>query len=294
MKSLPPSLLSPELIQDVLDALPAPVFVKDRHGLYLGCNRAFSTLVGKRPDEIAGKSVFNLWEPDLAKIYFDADEALMASGKMQQYEAQVITQSGERRDVLFYKALLSDATGSITGMVGTILDITERKTLERTLTALAEHDALTGLLNRRAIFDYMQRMSDPRPVAVLMCDLDHFKAINDAHGHFGGDEVLRTTARLLQAQLREEDRLARVGGEEFLIILHNADAGIALQVAERLLAAVSHAQIMYEGRRIDVSLSLGAAVGHAAGGAAVGLVRIADDRLYRAKREGRGRIVMSD
>lgn len=284
-------MLSSQFLQAILDALPTPIFVKDRQGLYLGCNRAFSETLGKQLEDIAGKSVFDLWPTDLAQRYYEADEALMSSGQVQHYEAQISLPSGERRDVMFYKALLRDEQGEVAGLVGTLLDITERKTLERSLTTLAELDPLTGLLNRRAIFNLMEQLTTPHAVAVMMCDLDNFKHINDTYGHFGGDAVLREVARILRAQLRNDDRIARIGGEEFLILLQHTGKREAERVAQRLLRAVSAARIKFDLVEIQVTVSIGMAMGEAADAGIINLVRLADDRLYQAKCDGRNRIV---
>ena len=125
------SQLPPDVIQPVLEALPMPVFFKDRAGIYRGCNLAFTTLLGLCPADVVGKSVFDLSPPDLAQVYFEADEALMSAGQDQRYESQVQTPSGQRLDVIFYKSVLRDTEGQVSGLVGTILDITERKRMEQ-------------------------------------------------------------------------------------------------------------------------------------------------------------------
>lgn len=293
---MPTPLMPPELAQRVLDALPTPVFFKDRAGIYTGCNEAFSQVLGTAPRELIGRSVFDLWPADLAQVYFDADEALMTTGGTQQYEAQVQLPSGERRDVLFYKAVLAADDGQVLGLAGTLLDITERKSLERRLTALADRDELTGLLNRRAIMAHLaQRQSDRRrartPLVLLMCDVDHFKAINDQHGHPAGDDVLRMVAQRLQAGLREFDVIARVGGEEFLVVFHETDLDAAGLVAERLRRAVADDPFPLHDRSIRVTLSGGLATGEADDTGWLDVLRDADRALYVAKRAGRDRIV---
>lgn len=114
-----------------------PVFFKDRAGIYRGCNLAFTTLLGLCPADVVGKSVFDLSPPDLAQVYFEADEALMSAGQDQRYESQVQTPSGQRLDVIFYKSVLRDTEGQVSGLVGTILDITERKRMEQQLAEMA-------------------------------------------------------------------------------------------------------------------------------------------------------------
>jgi diguanylate cyclase (GGDEF)-like protein/PAS domain S-box-containing protein len=292
-------LLSPDLVQSVLDALPTPVFFKDRAGVYRGCNRAFTQLMGKRPDELIGMTVFDLSPHDLAQVYFDADEALMSAGGEQRYEAQVQTPEGERRDVIFYKTVLRDDSGQVSGLVGTILDITERKALELKLADLAEHDALTSLLNRGAILRHLEHLHADRRLrsqhlCLLMCDVDHFKSINDRHGHAVGDAVLKQVAHGLRQHLRDRDRVGRIGGEEFLVVLDSADLDQARQVAERLRSVVSQqgADMTDSGLKVTVSIGLARSLHPQEDWADV--VSRADEGLYVAKRTGRDRVVVAD
>ncbi|MGE5450288.1 MAG: diguanylate cyclase [Acidobacteriota bacterium] len=292
------SNLSPDLVQSVLDALPVPVFFKDRQGVYQGCNKAFTEVMGKRSDELLGMTVFDLSPHDLAQVYFDADEALMAAGGEQRYEAQIQLPSGERRDVMFYKAVLRDAQGQVTGLVGTLLDITERKALETRLADLAQHDALTGLLNRRAILAYLDGLHQDRrqvhqPVCLMMIDVDLFKAINDQHGHAVGDEVLRSVASCLKAQLRDSDRVGRIGGEEFLVVLGSTDLQSAQAVAERLRHELSRLTVTTSGQALRVTVSIGLAQSESTEEDWADVIGRADEGLYEAKRTGRNRVVVA-
>ena len=289
-------MLTIDLVQSVLDALPTPVFVKNRAGVYMGCNRAFSEIMGKTPDQLAGMTVFDLSPRDLAQIYFNADEALMSSGGEQRNETQIQLPNGERRDVLFYKAVLRDVEGNVSGLVGTLLDITDRKRLERQLADLANQDALTGLLNRRGVFGLLEaELAEAgkahQPVSVLMCDIDYFKSINDRYGHAGGDEVLRATAQLLRSHLRDQDRIGRIGGEEFLIVLRDMDLGQASLVAERLRKIVGDARVNVEEGDVQVTISIGLSQTDTEDKDWRKLIKRADDGLYEAKRQGRNRVI---
>lgn len=292
------SHLSPDLIQPVLDALPVPVFFKDRQGAYQGCNKAFSDIMGKRSDELVGMTVFDLSPHDLAQVYFDADESLMVSGGEQRYEAQIQLPSGERRDVMFYKSVLRDAYGQVTGLVGTLLDITERKALEMRLADLAQHDPLTGLLNRRAILAHLEGLHKDRrqilqPVCLMMIDVDHFKSINDQHGHAVGDEVLRTVSHSLVAQLRDSDRVGRIGGEEFLVVLGSTDLPHAQQVAERLRYELSQLTVTSANQTLRITVSIGMAQSQTHEEDWADVIGRADAGLYEAKRGGRNRVVVA-
>lgn len=276
-----------------------PVFFKDRAGIYRGCNQAFTTLLGLTPADVMGKSVFDLSPPDLAQVYFEADEALMTAGENQRYESQVQTPSGQRLDVIFYKTVLRDAEGQVSGLVGTILDITERKRMEQQLAEMATRDPLTGLMNRRAILAHLERLhadrrSERQPLCLLMCDVDHFKSINDRHGHAVGDEVLTQVAQLLRQHLRDGDQVGRIGGEEFLVVLYSTEPERLAQVGERLRQVVALHPLMSLNTTFSVTLSIGGARSVQADEDWASVVSRADQALYVAKRTGRDRVVMAE
>ncbi len=166
---------------------------------------------------------------------------------------------------------------------------------EAALADLARRDRLTGLLNRRAYdeaiadaFARRQRLNED--VAILLLDIDHFKRINDTHGHAAGDEVLRAIAATVTAQVRQIDNVCRIGGEEFVVILHDANRSVAATMAERVRAAVERDAIPVDGAAIAVTVSIGVAIASDDGNAAALLAR-ADAALYEAKQGGRNRVV---
>ena len=124
---------SEHFLDTLLNAIPVPVFYKDREGRYLGFNQAYETFFGATRDQLIGKSVFDISPPELANIYHAKDTDLFESGGIQQYESQVKNTQGLLRDVVFSKAVFTDSQGVVTGLIGAILDITERKHLEHVL-----------------------------------------------------------------------------------------------------------------------------------------------------------------
>lgn len=163
------------------------------------------------------------------------------------------------------------------------------------LDAAAHRDPLTGLLNLRALHDVMgTEMSDRgahRPVAVLFVDVDHFKRVNDRFGHAGGDAVLKALASVLKGAVRHEDRVARIGGEEFAIFLPGAGAETAGRIAERVRSDVEAMQVDLDGQAISVTLSVGVAVSQPPHVPPDGLIRTADLAMYEAKDRGRNSVV---
>jgi diguanylate cyclase (GGDEF)-like protein len=154
----------------------------------------------------------------------------------------------------------------------------------------AETDSLTGLFNRRALFDRGQRLS--APVAIVIFDLDHFKRVNDVHGHQVGDTVLQTFGSLLAANVREGDLAARLGGEEFAIVLSNANAEEAMRVAERVRESFAAQQFISASGNFTGTLSAGISCCDQDEPDIVTLLRQADMALYDAKRSGRNRVLL--
>lgn len=165
------------------------------------------------------------------------------------------------------------------------------------LGEMAATDQLTGLLNRRAIWpllnhELQRAQRTGMPFSLVLGDLDLFKRVNDTYGHDTGDLILRETARRLGSALRAQDALCRWGGEELLMLLPDTDSGGALQVAEKLRAAMADSAMAAGGNRISQTISLGVA-SFRDGDDIDAVVRRADEALYRAKRNGRNRVEMA-
>ncbi len=166
----------------------------------------------------------------------------------------------------------------------------------------ALQDPLTGLYNRR---HFEERIASElaaadrhgRPVSLLMCDVDHFKAINDAHGHLAGDETLKMVAFVLRGAVRKEDVLARYGGEEFVIVARETPLDGAQSLAERIRRAVEKSRCAWQGHDLGVTVSIGVTVSVGAAELVSGrteraLIEAADRALYLAKQGGRNRVVV--
>jgi diguanylate cyclase (GGDEF)-like protein len=178
-------------------------------------------------------------------------------------------------------------------------DVTSRVELYRSVRRLATTDELTGLLARRRLLqlgdeEVARCRREARPLGVLVIDLDHFKLVNDLHGHAAGDQVLRAVATACAEQLRVFDRLGRYGGDEMCAFMPGLDADQALAVAERLRAVVSGLSVWCDDKLLRVTVSVGvAAVGARASSTVCGLIEAADGALYEAKRDGRNRVALA-
>ncbi len=164
------------------------------------------------------------------------------------------------------------------------------------LERLAAHDDLTGLWNRRMILDRLEKevhraSRTSTHVGVAMIDLDHFKEINDTHGHAAGDVVLRQAADRMRTMLRDYDYLGRYGGEEFLMVVSNSEAAALAGVIERCRRAIAEQPVTIGDRRIAMTISVGLASTTTTGYDEVALLHAADAALYEAKAGGRNRVV---
>jgi len=160
----------------------------------------------------------------------------------------------------------------------------------------ASHDALTHLWNRSAIFEILQReltrsSREKTPVSAIMADLDHFKRINDEHGHLMGDAVLKEAAQRFVSSMRPYDSCGRYGGEEFLMVIPGSNREMALQIAERLRSSFAGKPIIIQEDTIEITISLGVATAELEEKRNMDLlIRNADEALYRAKNLGRNRV----
>ncbi|MGR3886337.1 GGDEF domain-containing protein [Pseudomonas sp. 1152_12] len=211
-----------------------------------------------------------------------------------------LSHEGEHLGELIFRRnqrLLDDEMSQLEALLATLLYPMRNALLYRAATRNALRDPLTETGNRIAMDQTLQREIDMArrhmsPLSLLMLDIDHFKTVNDTHGHAAGDKVLRAVAGSIKSQLRNVDMVFRFGGEEFLILLSNTGRDAANLVGERLRRA-AHAQDYWaDNTKIELTVSLGCSTLLAAE-SAESLLRRADSALYVAKREGRNRLAMA-
>lgn len=296
-------------IQEIMETLPVGVEIYDGEGNCLFANSHGAAVVGYSVDELINlddwwpraypdpayrAAAMAAWEAGVRSARADLDHVHMA-------DWMVTCKDGSQKMIHFRLRSLGD------NLILVYWDVTEHRQLVHQLRMLADTDELTGLGNRRRFLaeseGVLRRAREAgTPVALLMIDLDFFKAINDHFGHAVGDLMLQEVADKCRRTLREQDLLARLGGEEFAALLPGVGEAEALRVAQTLRNFVAAAPMMIEGRPIPATVSIGVAVldGQAAradastSGDLSDLLRRADEALYAAKRSGRNRVMRDE
>ncbi|WBH16484.1 sensor domain-containing diguanylate cyclase [Sphingomonas radiodurans] len=248
---------------------------------------------GQQPEDLIGK-------PFTVLLHHDDVGAALASLRRTIEDPTGVTISeyrsylrgGEVRWFETHSRTVVDHEGSVTGIVCAIRDITHRKANEERLARAALTDPLTGLMNRRGLDEELAtRLASGAGGCVALFDLDYFKRVNDTFGHATGDEVLRRFATLARSSVREQDLIARLGGEEFAVVLPETTLEQARLVCDRLRCAIADARMRIEGDVVTVTVSGG--IARYREGQVVGeVLRAADVALYRAKHAGRDQLAL--
>ncbi len=226
-------------------------------------------------------------------MFAEIGEAIRDGGTWSG-EIEMVDQDGERHPMSGVAVGIRDEHGRLEGFAVTYRDLSDRKRLEARLAHDAGHDALTGLPNRQQLFHLLTNtIGDRERMAVMFCDLDDFKVVNDSLGHSVGDRLLQVVADRLQTATRGGDIVGRLGGDEFLVVCRNIGTDLEVAaIADRLLSAVK-APISLDGREHVVSMSVGVAFGIGSDPANE-IVQRADLAMYAAKQAGRRRIALFD
>jgi diguanylate cyclase (GGDEF)-like protein/PAS domain S-box-containing protein len=256
---------------------------------------AIAGMTGLPSGQVVGTHARDFIHPeDRAAVTIATRQALDAPGEAVVVQYRAPEDKGDGR---WFEASIRAVTaeGESLGIVGTIRDISDRKRLELSLTREARVDPLTGLANRRAFLEQLERRCAAGPgnapaSSLAILDLDHFKRINDGYGHPAGDQVLQAVAAEAMRFCRSHDVVARIGGEEFCVIFTGAGMADAHAAADRLREAIRALRIPIDsGQTITVTASIGLAeIVH--GHPALAILKRADTALYEAKRQGRDRL----
>jgi diguanylate cyclase (GGDEF)-like protein/PAS domain S-box-containing protein len=278
---------------------PTGMALMDLAGRFEQVNRALCEITGYSDEQLEATSLESLAHPDdMAEFRAQIGSLLAGDASSFKTEKRFVHASGHPVWVALRATLLRDLNGDPTQFLGQMLDITDRRRYEEQLRHLADHDPLTGLLNRRSFERELQSHLERgrrygMEGAVLVLDIDRFKQVNDSLGHNAGDELIVRVAHALAARLRETDVLARLGGDEFGILLPKAGAEDALTVARSLLATVRKQEVGgQDGRPRPTTASVGVATieREEKGLTAEDVMVNADLAMYDAKEQGRDRV----
>jgi len=269
------------LFRSLFDDNPVPMYVRRADGgAFLNVNAAALNLYGRSRAEFLALSIGKL-------VPGTADRPAVSGERFVRHR----TATGADLDVVEYARAIT--VGGQPAMLSTIVDITERKRAEERVSFLAHHDPLTGVGNRTTFSQEIEdavatAVAGHQPFTLVLIDLDDFKAVNDTLGHAAGDSLLIETAARIRRLLRRTDLVARLGGDEFAVLLRGALGRNDVEtLARRIIQTISEPH-GYEGHRLSIGASLGAAMAPVDAREAGALLKCADLALYRSKRDGKG------
>ncbi len=239
---------------------------------------------------LLGTRVFTIWEQRPYLIRFNSYQPITGLADAMYQNVTIMPLRNPRGETDHVCLIIYDVTGMA-------LNKRQLEAANLQLREQAHRDGLTGLLNRRYWEQSLERefaryQRYETPASLVMFDIDHFKPINDNHGHQTGDEVIRETARLIRQHARETDYAGRYGGEEFVLLLPDTTLQGAGQLAERLRQAMERLTVEYLEQRVNVTISLGVAQFNEEMSSAFDLVAAADSALYQSKQAGRNRTTL--
>jgi diguanylate cyclase (GGDEF)-like protein/PAS domain S-box-containing protein len=249
------------------------------------------------PDEVLGRTAEELYskETDDEERWQRQRQDLENHRPFRDHEYRLRLADGTRRVHRISGTPFFDNNGDFKGYRGTGRDVTEAHALSEQLSYQASHDALTGLLNRRAFERRLQQIvdqvrTDDSQHAVCYLDLDLFKGINDTCGHMAGDELLRQLGELLPASLRKSDMVVRLGGDEFGVLIEHCSLAKAEEVAQAIRQTIEDIRFQWEDKRFNIGVSIGLVPVTSASGGVDEILSAADTACYAAKQEGRNRV----
>jgi len=280
-----------------LESAANAILISDASGRILWVNPAFTTLTGHAFEEVVGQSPRILKSGNHGEAFYRQMWTTLAAGHVWQGEIYNRRRDGTRYLEEQTITPVRGTNGEVTHFVAIKLDITARKKQEERIHYLAMHDALTGLANRRLFAENLARVVHQarrgRHGALMLIDIDNFKLVNDSLGHGAGDQLLKEFAAQISLSVRGGDLVARMGGDEFAVLLEGADLPAAFHAAQRFHADLDGWRFAFGGQVFDVGASIGIATIDGSIDADTVTVH-ADSALYSAKEHGKNRVAAYD
>jgi len=289
-------LASESLYQSILHASPDAVVVTDLHGIIRHASpAAVSMMRCTQEAQLQGRDIADFRDPTETPRALANIAAMFEGVYNGAEEYRVIRVDGSVLDTEINAEIVRNAQGQPDGLIFVVRDVSERKKVEAHIRHMAQHDTLTGLANRALFADRLQRAiasarRDHTLLALIFIDLDHFKPVNDVYGHATGDLLLQQVALRLRACVRMSDTVARIGGDELVVVLRDVDGTAhALEVAEKIRVSLALPFDIAD-HQLNISGSLGVALYPEHGQDDDTLVKHADVAMYQAKDMGRNRV----
>lgn len=289
---------SEKLLSDILENVSAYIYMKDLQGRYLFANRLLRKLFNAPMEEIVGYDDNKFYDADTAASLRQSDLRVLNQGEtLRSEESNLNSLTGETSIYLTIKLPLKHEDGTIYALCGIATDISEQKEVEEYMRHMAQYDALTSLPNRALFSDRLQQAfaaakRGHEHFALMFIDLDKFKPINDTYGHAVGDLLLNEAAQRMQQCVRQSDTVARIGGDEFVVLLSSLkEDQDAQDVAEKIRHALN-IPFQLSGHTLHISSSIGVAIYPEHGTNEKELVKNADIAMYYAKENGRNNVTL--
>jgi len=265
--------------QAILDNIPNIAWLKDRKGRYVAVNDPFSQAFGAAPEDLVGKNDYDIYPPERAVKYENDSREVMAAGVRKYFEESIVDPEGKFQYLEKVETPIFNNAGVVIGIIGIAQDITSRKEVEITLRHESTHDMLTGLYNRAFFGEELERFARSRlfPISIVTADVNGLKAVNDTLGHEAGDNLIRLAARLILGAFRAEDIVARIGGDEFAVLLPETAAVVAEEAIRRIMSCPE----IVNGQ---VSIAFGVASAENKNQIDEA-VKLSDERMYKDKSE---------
>lgn len=271
-------------LETLLDSIPDHIFYKDKHGVYLGCNKAFEAASGISREKLVGNNDFEIYDEKTAQIFVDADQFILNGNEKLRTEESMAYPNG---GIIFTETLKTryyDADGEVAGLIGISRDITERKREHERIEFLSVHDIMTGLYNRMYFDAELDRIDSLQelPYSLMSVDIDSLKLTNDLFGHSVGDKLILQTADLLRS-CSGNGIVARMGGDEFSILLPGVDEEEVKNTANKITSELRKQVSTNREATALLSISLGYITKSRPDQTIAEITNMAEEHMYRRK-----------
>ena len=273
------------LMRSMINSIPDLIFYKDTESIYMGCNTAFEKFAGREQAALVGCSDRNLFDSEMAELFLAMDKEMMKQGIPRRNDEIVTYPDGSKVHLETMKTPYFDAEGNVLGLIGISRDITERKRKEEEILYLTQHDSFTGLYNRTYFDEAIHRLDQQGqyPLSVIIGDVNGLKLINDALGHNEGDKLLVAVAKIMMSCIRPGDLAARIGGDEFGILLPNTDSETAQSIVKQIQNTCEQYAKREDKETFYISIALGYGTKTIPEESFVRTRKTAEDLMYKRK-----------